>query len=245
MMTTALLAAAVFAAATITWIVLGWLRDLFAPHTGRHVPAPATPATEPPPPWWTRFTRHRDPEWDGMDDDGQDIADIFAGTCDWGDCDEIASETRWDDEHGWLPVCIRHGGPRPGPYPHEDVPRPRPETGRRDRAEPERETGPGYFHDDKPAEFIPTERLGDAYVPNLGYDRAELDATLTDLRPEPRAGQPAWRQQRWPKPPQQDRTWVDDLVQAVLEAPNLDVIKPAWLELYVWNWRQRRAIEAA
>lgn len=32
-----------------------------------------------------------------------------AGTCDWGDCDQLASGWRWDDDHGWLPVCSWHG----------------------------------------------------------------------------------------------------------------------------------------
>lgn len=31
------------------------------------------------------------------------------GTCDWGDCDEIATRWRWSDDHaGWLPVCDWH-----------------------------------------------------------------------------------------------------------------------------------------
>jgi hypothetical protein len=29
-------------------------------------------------------------------------------TCDWGDCDDPAIDSRWSDEHGWLPVCARH-----------------------------------------------------------------------------------------------------------------------------------------
>ncbi len=54
------------------------------------------------------------------------------GTCDWGDCGEIASDTRWDDEHGWLPVCAVHAAP-------EDVPRPSRETG-------PAVGGPGHTH---------------------------------------------------------------------------------------------------
>ena len=30
------------------------------------------------------------------------------GSCDWGGCDEPATGERWDDEHGWLPVCAEH-----------------------------------------------------------------------------------------------------------------------------------------
>lgn len=29
--------------------------------------------------------------------------------CDWGDCMEDAVGFRWADEHGWLPVCVKHG----------------------------------------------------------------------------------------------------------------------------------------
>ena len=27
------------------------------------------------------------------------------GTCDWGGCNELAVTWRYDQEHGWLPVC--------------------------------------------------------------------------------------------------------------------------------------------
>lgn len=30
-------------------------------------------------------------------------------TCDWGGCDELTVALRYDPEHGWLPVCERHG----------------------------------------------------------------------------------------------------------------------------------------
>lgn len=31
------------------------------------------------------------------------------GTCDWGDCDEVADRWRWSEDHGgWLPVCGWH-----------------------------------------------------------------------------------------------------------------------------------------
>jgi len=30
-------------------------------------------------------------------------------TCDWGGCDEVAVAERQSPEHGWLPVCGRHG----------------------------------------------------------------------------------------------------------------------------------------
>ena len=33
------------------------------------------------------------------------------GTCDWGDCDNAAWQLRWDDEHGFLPVCDNHEDP--------------------------------------------------------------------------------------------------------------------------------------
>src|SRR5260221_9287575 len=42
------------------------------------------------------------------------LPDEPGGTCDWGDCDEIATEMRWDDEHGWLPVCAYHAEPEDG-----------------------------------------------------------------------------------------------------------------------------------
>jgi len=52
--------------------------------------------------------------------DEEDIAGepgAASGRCDWGDCDEIASEMRWDDEDGWLPVCAYHAEPQePEPY---------------------------------------------------------------------------------------------------------------------------------
>lgn len=27
------------------------------------------------------------------------------GTCDWGGCNDLATQWRHDKEHGWLPVC--------------------------------------------------------------------------------------------------------------------------------------------
>lgn len=28
--------------------------------------------------------------------------------CDWGNCRWLAVSERWDEEHGWLPVCCTH-----------------------------------------------------------------------------------------------------------------------------------------
>jgi len=29
-------------------------------------------------------------------------------SCDWGDCDREAVDSRWSPGHGWLPVCSLH-----------------------------------------------------------------------------------------------------------------------------------------
>jgi hypothetical protein len=30
------------------------------------------------------------------------------GTCDMGECNRESAALVYDDEHGWLPVCVRH-----------------------------------------------------------------------------------------------------------------------------------------
>lgn len=39
------------------------------------------------------------------------IDDFFLGTCDWGDCDRLAVDTRFDHDKGSLPVCVQHSLP--------------------------------------------------------------------------------------------------------------------------------------
>lgn len=39
------------------------------------------------------------------------IDDFFLGTCDWGDCDRLAVDTRFDHDKGPLPVCVQHSLP--------------------------------------------------------------------------------------------------------------------------------------
>ncbi len=87
------------------------------------------------------------------DDNGEKLGDLFN-----------------EDER----VFPRQGPPLKSPtggaavYPSlaaEDVPRP--------SAVESAQAGPGHFHDDAPAGAIPTVRVGDAYIPNLGYHPAE------------------------------------------------------------------------
>lgn len=41
------------------------------------------------------------------------IADLELGTCDWGDCDRLAVDTRYHDQEAPnpLPVCVQHSEP--------------------------------------------------------------------------------------------------------------------------------------
>jgi len=41
------------------------------------------------------------------------LTDESGYTCDWGGCNDVAVFERRSPEHGWLPVCDRHKGPRP------------------------------------------------------------------------------------------------------------------------------------
>jgi hypothetical protein len=48
----------------------------------------------------------------------RDLTDESGGSCDWGGCDDEPVAERWGgEEHGWLPVCQRHTGPRNKPSP--------------------------------------------------------------------------------------------------------------------------------
>ena len=176
--------------------------------------------------------------------DGNDVSRPETGTGDRAEPERGPGHLH-EGEGDRTRVFPRQGPPLRSPtggaavYPSlaaEDVPRPAGSS-----------VGPGHFHDDAPAGAIPTVRVGDAYIPNLGYHPAELDDTFIDMRPEPRAGRPAWQQNRWPQPAR-DRTWVDDLVQRVMAAPIAEVrraIEAPDADAYLWNMAQRRAIAAS
>jgi hypothetical protein len=175
------------------------------------------------------------PEPELTDDNGEPISDLVTG---------VGQHDGEDRTH----VHARQGPPLHSPtgggvvYPSlapEDVPGPRAQAAEGSGSNVDAGHGPGYFHDDAPAEFIPTERIGGAYIPNLGY---QDDDTLIQPRPEPRGGRSIWA------PPQRPRTWVDDLVQRVMQAPIAEVrraLETPDPDMYLWNMSQRRALAAA
>ncbi len=147
-----------------------------------------------------------------------------------------------EDEGDRTRVFPRQGPPLRSPtggaavYPSlaaEDVSRLRAQAAEKSGSDVTTGHGPGHFHDDAPAEYILTARLGDnTFVPLS-------DDTIIDMRPEPRAGRPVWAPPRPAHPP-----WVQRILDApiaelrrALEAPDTDA--------YLWNMAQRRAIEAA
>jgi len=162
------------------------------------------------------------------------------GSCDWGGCDEPATGERWDDDDGWLPVCAGHasdddegdegGDYDPGICPHCGHPGFDGGVCGRCGAHP----GPGYFHHDRPAEYVPAVKTSEGeYVGLKGTIQAD-DDTLADLTAYPHAGPPAWRQNRWPMPePERLQPWI----QEILGAPSVAV--------YIWNMSQRCALAAA
>src|SRR5258708_39464402 len=95
-----------------------------------------------------------------------------------------------------------------------------------------RDPGPGPVHDDAPAEYIPTARLGDnTFVPLS-------DDTIIDMRPEPRAGRPIWAPPRPAHPP-----WVQRILDAPLAALRRSLEAPD-TDTYLCNSAQRMALEA-
>ena len=122
-------------------------------------------------------------------------------------------------------------------WPPEDVPRPG--EGSEVSGEKPMSPGPGYFHDDAPAEVVPAVQLADgSYAGLRGTIRGPLygarrwpmppaadTPTVADVHDQPRAGAPAWRPQRPALP-----GWVTD----ILGAPSVD----AW----AWGWQQRRRL---
>jgi hypothetical protein len=268
----ALLAVAIVLAAVVVWwllaVALDWLRDWLQAlnirkqlHTGKHV----SPGGEPlpvlggqqRPSWWRRVTGD---QWDGLDDDGQDITDIFDGdegaprwptaaapVSEWKLADRIMSDCcqtcAWQvPAGGWACEgcgngCVPLDVPRPG----TDAKRP----------------GPGYFHDDVPTDVVPAVQLTDGtYVGLKGTIPANLprpgsppdggwagpgqpDDTRFDITPYPRAGRPIWA-----PPPPRHPAWV----QRILDAPISEVRRALAApdpDMYLWGWQQRKALETA
>src|SRR5258707_10256222 len=111
------------------------LRNLFARHTGRHVPRPAP---VPVPRLAIEAPRREQPTWRERLADGVSALipaaasgmawligygaleggpDEPAGMCDWGDCGEIAREVRGGGEDGRVPVSAGHAEPQQVPRP--------------------------------------------------------------------------------------------------------------------------------
>jgi len=163
-------------------------------------------------------------EDDVLTDDGRDIADLFDDRC---------PHCGAEGGRYWEAECPRNGclfpedeGPDGRWTRPKNEPRPAPDTTGH---------GPGFFHDDAPAEFIPTERIGGAYIPNLGY---QDDDTLIQPRPEPRGGRSIWAPPRPAHP---------DWVQRILTAPIAEVrraLETPDPDMYLWNMSQRRAVAA-
>lgn len=176
---------------------------------------------------------HYAEDWDGYDDNGENISDDLpdvAGRDGWPEPDDgrtVAeavrdAEAAEDGKHGHVsgdgyPFHTLADWWRK-PHQHPSVPGSvTPSAG-----------GPGYIHDDAPTEALQAVPIGGgAYVVATGYNPAELDGTFIEARPEPRAGRPIWA-----PPHPQLPAWVTD----ILGAPSVDV--------YMWNWSQRRAIAA-
>jgi hypothetical protein len=121
---------------------------------------------------------------------------------------------------------------------------PRPQDAKADTwemAAPGRTTGPGQPDD------TDLSRPGVPYhghqSENTATGPGQPDDTVYDITPYPRAGRPAWA-----PPPRRETTWVDDLVHRVMTAPISEVraaVASPNVELHLWGWQQRRAIEAS
>jgi hypothetical protein len=169
-------------------------------------------------------------QWIELDDDGQDIADIF-------ECEQCAYD---EGECTCIEFCgqiVCMAG-----LDDEDVP---------GVAEPL--PGPGYHHHDAPAVVVPAVQLSDgsyaglsgtipANLPRPGREVTADGNTVSTYRepaedragpgqphrwprPEPHAGSAAWHPARPPLQP-----WI----QAILGAPSVE----AW----AWGWQQKRRL---
>jgi hypothetical protein len=203
-------------------------------------------------------------QWTELDEDDAwpPDDDEFCPSCGWPDTSAGPCETCGYDQFADVlidPDCRdgKHQSCVGGPCEcdcHEDVPRPRPETGTGGRAEPERETAPGYHHHDAPAQVVPAVRLDDgSYAGLSGTIPANLPRPEVDRegaryggepghagsvwpgqphrwpRPYPHAGPPAWHPARPPLQP-----WI----QAILGCADSD----AWELRWRWAWQQQRRL---
>jgi hypothetical protein len=195
-------------------------------------------------------------QWTELDDDGQDIADIFDDSNDLtvaGKCESCWAE---NDGEGcdWASCgCDCHDDDHYEDWdePSEDVP---------GAAEPL--PGPGHFHDDQPTVVVPAVQLSDGSYAGLSgtITTADLIDAAIDLgfgaawdldqpdlpRPAPpgleaRAGGPG-QPHRWPRPEPHagPAAWhparppLQPWIQAILGAPTVD----AW----AWGWQQKQRL---